>query len=195
MKRIFKSILILLLLFISNNVYAADYTYRTNKENRIKVNVNGYDLYMSVSVIYNINNEAMGERMPLESFSAEYKDDTFYVSVKRSELNKAFKGKTYDNVYALFEIAADFVDFKEDKKYFYIDQHSPESPVGEEYYLTLQTEDFFYRNYGIMEVENTAAELIGTANQAVGSKRGGFVLYETDSLPERKKSYRRGIQG
>ena len=186
MKKLTKLILMLLLFFITTEVYAVDYTYRTNKENRVKVKVDGYDLYMSVSVLFNTDGNFADTKMPVENFDAEFKNGTFYVTVKRSELNKLFKEKTYDNVYSTFEVTADFMDFKEDKQYFYVAQHGADSIPGEEYYLTYATKDFLYRNYKILEVENSPASLIGYANQAVGSTGGGIIIYEADSLPEEK---------
>ena len=188
MKKITKILFAILLFLISTTVYAdADYTYRTKKENRVKVNVQGHQLYMSVSVLFNMTGDFAQDKIPVENFTAEFKDDTFYVTVKRSELNKIFKEKTYDNVYSLFEISADFMDFKSDKQYFYVYQSDYRSAPGTEYTLTYATQDYLYRNYKILEIENSPASLIGYANHAGSTAGGGFVLYEADSLPEQKE--------
>ena len=188
MKKITKILFAILLFLISTTVYAdADYTYRTKKDNRVKVNVQGHQLYMSVSVLFNMTGDFAQNKIPVENFTAEFKDDTFYITVKRSELNKIFKEKTYDNVYSLFEISADFMDFKPDKQYFYVYQSDFNSAPGTEYTLTYATQDYLYSHYKILEVENSPASLIGYANHAGSTTGGGFVLYEADSLPEQKE--------
>ena len=188
MKKVFKFLLVVLFLFVSTNVYAeADYSYRAKKDNRIKVKVNGYDLYMSVNVLFNMDGDFAGVSSPIENFDAEYKDGTFYVTVKRSELNKVFKNKSYDNVYSLFEISADFMDFKPDKKYFYIYQLNYDSAPGEGYSMSYVENDYLYSNYKFLEVENSPVRLSGYASNTTGSTGGGFAIYETDKLPEEKR--------
>lgn len=185
MKRISKLLLLVLLFFISTIVNAeADYSYRAKRDNRVTVNVNNKKLYVSVSVLFDVEGDYSNTQIPVETFDASFKDDTLYVSIKRSELNKVFKAKTYDNVYSIFEVALDYLDFKPDKKYFYLHQYDCYSPKGKDYSLTFANQDYYFKNYKFIEVMNAGVGLQGLASHAQASEGGGYLLYEADELPE-----------
>lgn len=185
MRKITKVLLVVLLLLIGTTVYAdADYSYRTKRDNRVTVNVNNKKLYVSVSVLFNMEGDYSQNKIPVEKFDASWKNSTLYVSIKRSELNKVFKAKKYDNVYSLFEVSMDYLDANPSKEYLYFMQLDHTSKSGEGYSPTIGSSDYLYRNYKFFEVMNAAAGIQGLGSQAQASEGGGYLLYELDELPE-----------
>ena len=189
MRKIIKILVLFLLVFTTTAVYAEpDYSYRAKKDNRVKIKMNGHDVYMSVQVLFNMNGGFAGVEKPVENFTAEYKDGTFYVTVKRSDLNKVFQNTSYDNVNSTFTISADFLDFKEDKFYLYASQNNYQSKAGEGYTVTFAKRDYLYKFYNVIELINSSVDLVGYARDGHSrTEGGGFILYEEDNEPEIKE--------
>ncbi len=189
MKKITKVLLVIMMFFITTAVVfaEADYTYRTKRDNRVKVKINNKDVYVAVNVLFDMEGDFSQEKKPVEKFDAKYKNGTLYVSIKRSEMNKLFKAKKYNNVYSIFEVTLDYLDIKSDKNYFWLKQNYVDSKPGEGYSFNKASEDYLFRNYNIIEVDNIGVGLQGLASNAQGSEGGGFQLFEIDGdLPDLK---------
>ena len=74
------------------------------------------------------------DQVTVKGVSARYDSSTqtFYVSAKRSEINKIFTEK-YNNVYELMQINIDYHDIKANTEHYYFKQHMAESAAGTEF--------------------------------------------------------------
>lgn len=177
-------VLLSLFLFIENVSADADYTYRTKRENKPVVTVGNVKLYVSASVLFNIEGGFSSVKVPVENISARYENNGLYVSVKRSEINKVLRNNKYDNVYELLEVNADFLDLNPNKKYYYFKQNDSTSLDGQNYNYYTADSDYYVRNYNFLEISSSSLPLAGLSMNDRESIGGGFMLYEADNLPD-----------
>ena len=162
----------------------ADYSYRATKDNKPYVTINGEKVYITTSVLFNMNGSYSNVRKPINNISASFNSGTLTVYLKRSEINKVLKEDNYENVYSLLEINGDYLDIDSSKKYFYFHQLSPDLEDGKDYAYTNLEADYFGRTYNFLEVFSCAATLVGTGGKMTFSTGGGFILVKSDSYPE-----------
>lgn len=179
MKKAFKLFFALIVCFGLIGVVnaEADLSYRAKKEGKAVVTVDGNSLYVSASILFDMNGAHADVRLPVNNLSAKYENDKLYVTVKRSEINKVLKANNFSNVYSLLEVNMDFLDLKADKKYYYFKQYNVQE--SNLYSYTTKDEDYYGRTYNFLEISSSSFPLIGT-NPGYHSVGGGFLLYETD---------------
>lgn len=187
-KKIFYITFALFMLFLSIPTISASRSIDSNKiENKTPFNYKGKTLYASVEINFNINNQGFtNDAKIIKNISAKYDDvsDVFYLSVKRSEINKLFSTK-YDNVYSLLQANIDYHGALKEGGYFLQLNHDA-ADCG--YTLTKNESDFNYRNYGYLEVFSSTAPLSGTigGEPIIG---GGITIVDSLSKVNQKSEY------
>lgn len=187
-KNILQAILALFILFLSMPTLSASRSNDSNKiENKTPLNYKGKTLYASVEVQFNINSGGYSnDAKIIKNISAKYDEasDVFYLSVKRSDINKLFTEK-YDNVYSLLQANIDYHDGVKEGGYFLQLNHNA-SDCG--YTLTRNESDYYFRNYGYLEVFSSTAPLSGTLN-GEPSMGGGIAIVNSLNGIEQKGEY------
>lgn len=92
----------------------------SNIKNKTPFNYKGKTLYASVEVTFNIDSNGFtNDSKIIPNVNANYDDssDIFYLSVKRSDINKLFTQK-YDNVYSLLQGSIDYHSATKEGGYF-----------------------------------------------------------------------------
>lgn len=174
---------IMVLLFININViYAA-----SDKTNKVAVDYNGKTLYASISVDVNMSAAGFaGANKLVAGVSAKYdsSSEIFYLSVKRSEINKIFSD-SYDNVYSLLQGNIEYYDAKESGEY-YLQLDYKSDLCG--YSLTKNSSDYYFRNYGYLQLFSATAPLSGTfaKEPSIG---GGVIVFDEPLNIENKSEY------
>ncbi len=180
MKKIRKTLLLLIIsLFGLINVQAAE-ADRADINNKTLVNVDGHNVYVSVEISTNMEDLMNRDQVTVKGVSARYDSSTqtFYVSAKRSEINKIFTEK-YNNVYELMQINIDYHDIKANTEYYYFKQYMAESAAGTEFSFHNANADYLYRNYNILELVSSSLPLAGTVNGVEQYSYGGdMVVFE-----------------
>ena len=175
MKRLYCLIIMVLVSFSFINVVKAeaDYSYRADRTNPV-IKVNDVDLYVTASLLFNMDGAFSDVRLPVKNITAKFENDSLYVTLKRSEINKVLKENKYDNVYSLLEINADYLDGNSDNLYYFM-QLSPDDP----YYSYTKCEyDFYYSRYNFIEVYSTSFPLVGLSSEYQKTIGGGYLLYD-----------------
>ncbi len=161
------------------NVNAAGEEARADKTYKTLINVNGRNVYVSVWAHFNIKNGNVEVPLQIKNVTASYKNNTFYISVKRSDINEVFK-ETYDNVYFYLEADLDFHDLKANTDYSYFKQNSYTSGVCG-YSYTLGSQDYAIKHHNFLQIDSGTIALSGlhpslTAGQ--NSYSGGLIVFE-----------------
>lgn len=182
MKRSLLTIFIFfLLVFVPNKVLAAsDYSERLRKDNKAVVNINGSNIYFSIDLSVNIENEETRKFVPIPGVSATYANDTVYLTVKRSEINKILKENNFDNIYALLGVYGDYLDLDTNKNYYFFWQGFMDD--GNYYYETKNV-NYLMREYNMLEVYTSSIQLVGFDPNAIHHISSGIMLFETNELP------------
>lgn len=187
-KRVLQLVLVLFIFFISIPVISASRSNDSNKiENKTPFNYKGKTLYASVEVHFNINQSGYSnDAKIIKNVSARYDDasDVFYLSVKRSDINKLFTEK-YDNVYSLLQANIDYHAPSKEGAYFMQLNHEA-TDCG--YTLTSNESDYYFRNYGYLEVFSSTAPLSGTL-KGEPSVGGGMAIVDSLNGLEQKGEY------
>ena len=180
-KKILLSFILFLLVFVPKEVLGAtDYTERLRKDNKAVVNINGSNIYFSVDLSVNIESDKTRKFVPIPGVSATYSNDTVYLTVKRSAINKVLKENNFDNVYALLGVHGDYLDLDANKNYYFFWQGFVDD--GNYYYET-KSANYLMREYNLLEVYNTSMELAGFDPNAMHHISSGIMLFETNELP------------
>ena len=187
-KKLFLTLFAILVAFILlPSVYASRSNESNNIANKTAFNYKGKTLYASVEVSFNISSQGFTESakiVPNASVKYDSSSDTFYVSIKRSDINKVFTEK-YDNVYSLLQVNIDYHNATKDG--FYLMQLSPVDN-GCEYKYTKNTSDYNFRNFGYLELASAGFPLSGTGSgqHSIG---GGIAVFDTNVSLDEKSEY------
>ncbi len=192
-----KKMKILLLLIVASifcltNVNASE-ADRANLNNKTLIYVDGRKVYVSVHIDTDMVNAHNREQVTVKGVSARYDSPskTFYVSLKRSEINKVF-GEKYNNVYEYMQVNIDYHDIKDGTNYYYFKQNEGNALENKDYRYYNANEDYLFRNYKFLEICSSAMPLAGTAYGAERySYGGGIAIFEgtKSSLIDGSRTY------
>lgn len=158
-----------------------------NIENKTPFNYKGKTLYASLEVTFNIDSNGFtndSKIVPNVNVSYDETSDIFYLSVKRSDINKLFTQK-YDNVYSLLQGSIDYHSATKEGGYFLQLNHNSQE-CG--YTLTRNENDYYFNNYGYLEVFSSTVPLSGSIGNdpSIG---GGVAIVDTLANVYQKSEY------
>ena len=154
--------------------------YRGSKSGKSVVNIKGNNIYFSAALEVNAT-ENESDYAPIDNVVATYKNDTVYVTIKRSELNKVLKKHNFNNITTNVSIFGDYLDMDKNKDYYFFWGDFDNT----KYYYETYAANYMMRTYNVFEVYRNNVSLVGynAIKQSAVNSHSGIILFETDKLP------------